>query len=957
MGTHTIKNQTTPSTPASCYTKIFVDSADKHLKTVDDTGTVVDLASGGGLSDAPSDGCLYARCDGDWCSFNPSGGSGDVVGPSCAVDNNFASFDCTTGKLIKDSGCSPASFIASTCAGCFVPFNCAAGDVNLNNQDLSNVNYLQLNGEVGIGDVYGGNEKASLSNMGCYARFMIGKDRTDIESCDDTVRSWQIYPVDEAGCDGYVKNLIVKDVNGYGYLLTERIRVSDLNCIGFVKTSCTDGTLAVDTGSYLTDAPSDSSLYARCNGAWCTVPAPGIAEAPGDGCFYARKDCTWCAFTTGGSGGASAFTDLSDVPAAYTSADGCFVRVNATCTGLEFVAPPAGTGDVVGPATATCLNFAAFDGTTGKLICDSGCSASCFLTDAPNDSCTYGRCGAAWCAIAPGLTDAPSNGSIYGRCDGGWCVVTGGGGTNFWAEDCCSMNGDYWLNPILYCDGCCNHERSVHICKTCTCEPTCLQFHINDGCSCARTNVYNSNCGALALQNKCLEYSSSCYITNLAPWSRKDNMSLGDTCLQDGDVLTWDCTSNTWYGAAGGSGASLWNSCDCTVDNKYYVYPDQYEDGCCCYDRSVVVCKDDCSNCTCLCFSTCCYMNCCPTETSITNNSDTGYFKLYDSKFCSTSTCPWTCFNPWSRKQDTMFGDCPVQCGDTLKYCGTDGTWYAASAGGGGGSSCGCCYEIQYADGSGGFLASEQLSYNPLTGCLTILDCMCQCGMSINNSCGAWIFDSNKGGCYCSAGFMFNVHSCGCESKFVINDGNTYGGRQLTYEPACDTLKMEGYCCSCGCFGLKDCGIGLWDNCANNYMLANYCGQSKAQVGIPCGNYYSLQDGQCGYGGCDLFFNINKATSGCGNHYAQLNFTGCACGGVVNSCSGPLILASCGCAGLSIGSTGEITTMAYLNINAGLCMCGSPTLNGWVQLTTLNNSTAGCIQFCNGIPICYTTQD
>lgn len=33
-----------------------------------------------------------------------AGGTGDVVGPSSAVDSNFAAFDTTTGKLIKDSG-------------------------------------------------------------------------------------------------------------------------------------------------------------------------------------------------------------------------------------------------------------------------------------------------------------------------------------------------------------------------------------------------------------------------------------------------------------------------------------------------------------------------------------------------------------------------------------------------------------------------------------------------------------------------------------------------------------------------------------------------------------------------------------------------------------------------------------------------------------------------------------
>jgi len=37
-------------------------------------------------------------------------GSGDVIGPSSAVGNNFVAFDSTTGKLIKDSGFTASSF-------------------------------------------------------------------------------------------------------------------------------------------------------------------------------------------------------------------------------------------------------------------------------------------------------------------------------------------------------------------------------------------------------------------------------------------------------------------------------------------------------------------------------------------------------------------------------------------------------------------------------------------------------------------------------------------------------------------------------------------------------------------------------------------------------------------------------------------------------------------------------
>lgn len=53
--------------------------------------------------------------------------------------------------------------------------------------------------------------------------------------------------------------------------------------------------------------------------------------------------------------------------------------------GIKWAAAPgagAGSGDVVGPASATSGNFASYNGTTGKLIADSGVSASDFATAA-----------------------------------------------------------------------------------------------------------------------------------------------------------------------------------------------------------------------------------------------------------------------------------------------------------------------------------------------------------------------------------------------------------------------------------------------------------------------------------------------------------------------------------------------------------------------------------------------
>lgn len=74
--------------------------------------------------------------------------------------------------------------------------------------------------------------------------------------------------------------------------------------------------------------------------------------------FYTAKKST---------GGASAFTDLTDVPNSYVGQGGKVAKVNAGETGLEF-ATVSGTGDVTGPASSANNNITAFDGTSGKVI-------------------------------------------------------------------------------------------------------------------------------------------------------------------------------------------------------------------------------------------------------------------------------------------------------------------------------------------------------------------------------------------------------------------------------------------------------------------------------------------------------------------------------------------------------------------------------------------------------------
>jgi hypothetical protein len=64
-----------------------------------------------GITPTVGTATTYAREDHTHGSPTAPSGTGDVTGPSSAVDSNFAAFDTTTGKLIKDSLKNASSFV------------------------------------------------------------------------------------------------------------------------------------------------------------------------------------------------------------------------------------------------------------------------------------------------------------------------------------------------------------------------------------------------------------------------------------------------------------------------------------------------------------------------------------------------------------------------------------------------------------------------------------------------------------------------------------------------------------------------------------------------------------------------------------------------------------------------------------------------------------------------------
>ena len=94
-GTITLKEQAAADTDSTAYGQIWVKTATPNeLYFTTDAGNDIQLTSGTSIAGG-------------------GGGSGDVVGPGSATNNNFVAFDGTTGKLVKDSTTSASSFASA----------------------------------------------------------------------------------------------------------------------------------------------------------------------------------------------------------------------------------------------------------------------------------------------------------------------------------------------------------------------------------------------------------------------------------------------------------------------------------------------------------------------------------------------------------------------------------------------------------------------------------------------------------------------------------------------------------------------------------------------------------------------------------------------------------------------------------------------------------------------------
>ena len=280
-----------------------------------------------------------------WTTFSSVG---DVVGPATATDNALARFDGTTGKLIQNSNATLDDTGNLT----------LTGDLRVNGNSINSstgVIALQLSGaNVDVANdlgVYSGNISASGTG---FSNLPITITRNTIDNPADTINRALILRVDSVNTPavGLGTSLWFETVTA----------PSTFTSGGYIANQTTDittpGSENFKYGFYLKSA---GSLIER-------MSLDHLGNLTLDGGITVSGSTSG---TVALNAPAVAGTQSYTLPVAQPAVNG-YVLSSTTAGVMSWVASGGGgSGDVVGPTSATDNAIARYDGTTGKLIQNS----------------------------------------------------------------------------------------------------------------------------------------------------------------------------------------------------------------------------------------------------------------------------------------------------------------------------------------------------------------------------------------------------------------------------------------------------------------------------------------------------------------------------------------------------------------------------------------------------------
>jgi hypothetical protein len=293
---------------------------------------------------------------------------GDVFGPASAVANNFAAFDMTTGKLIKDSGYNFASF-ATAAQG-------ALADSAVQPSDLGTAAYLDAGVANGVATLDAGGKVpvTQIPQMGDLNYQGTWNASTNTPTLTSSAGTKGFYYVVSVAGNTNLNGITDWKVNDWAVFngsVWEKIDNTDLvtsvnGYTGTVVLTTTD--IAEGTNEYFTTAKARASVSAGTGINYDSLTGVITNSAPDQ--TVVLTDGTAIDVT----GTYPNFTINNTAPDQVVSLTaGTGISTSGTYPNFTITnTSPSLGGDVVGPASATDNAIARYNLTTGKLIQNSG---------------------------------------------------------------------------------------------------------------------------------------------------------------------------------------------------------------------------------------------------------------------------------------------------------------------------------------------------------------------------------------------------------------------------------------------------------------------------------------------------------------------------------------------------------------------------------------------------------
>jgi len=293
--------------------------------------------------------------------------AGDVTGPASAVANNFAAFNMTTGKLIKDSGYNASSF-ATAAQG-------TLADTAIQPGDLGTAAYLDAGSANGVATLDAGGKVPTsqipqMGDLNYQGTWNASTNTPTLTSSAGTKGFYYVVSVAGSTNLNGITDWKVGDWAVFNGSVWEKIDNTDAvtsvnGFTGTVVLTTTD--IAEGTNEYFTTAKARASVSA----------GTGISYDSGTGVITNSAPDQTVALTDGTAidvtGTYPNFTINNTAPdqvVALTAGTGISTSGTYPNFTISNTSPSLG-GDVVGPASATDNAIARYNLTTGKLIQNS----------------------------------------------------------------------------------------------------------------------------------------------------------------------------------------------------------------------------------------------------------------------------------------------------------------------------------------------------------------------------------------------------------------------------------------------------------------------------------------------------------------------------------------------------------------------------------------------------------